>query len=175
MIPQFFHIMNTNEPDRHQEASDEQLLEEHAAHPERFRTVTENPKEAAGRKKCPMHLLSPSAMRATADALGHGKDKYGPRNYRAAGINATTYVGAILRHITAWNDGEDLDLESGLSHVAHVSACCDILLDCMGTGMMTDDRSKMPAGLRNASFWKLLDAMPELSDAGRKEIRAGGI
>ena len=38
---------------------------------------------------------------------------------------------------------EDLD-ESGLSHIAHVSACCDILLDCMATGMMNDDRSKKP-------------------------------
>lgn len=28
--------------------------------------MTENPKEQAGRKKCPMHLLSPSAMRETA-------------------------------------------------------------------------------------------------------------
>ena len=104
---------------------------------------TENPKEQAGRQKCPMHLLSPSAMRETANALGHGAAKYQPRNYRGAGINATTYVGALLRHIVAWNDGEDLDPESGLSHIAHASACCDILLDCMATGMMNDDRSKL--------------------------------
>ena len=122
------------------------------AHPARYefkedgsieRVPDENPKEAAGRRKCPMHLLSPSAMRETANALGVGAAKYGPRNYRKAGINATTYVGAMLRHIVAWNDGEDLD-ESGLSHIAHVSACCDILLDCMATGMMNDDRSKKP-------------------------------
>lgn len=106
--------------------------------------ATPNPKEAAGRAKCPMHLLSPTAMRETANALGSGAAKYGPRNYRAAGVNATTYVAAILRHITAWNDGEDNDPESGLSHIAHVSACCDILLDCAATGMLNDDRSKHP-------------------------------
>ena len=109
-----------------------------------------NPKEAAGRAKCPMHLLSPSAMRETANALGHGAEKYGPRNYRLAGVNATTYVGAILRHLTAWNDGEDLDPESGLSHIAHVSACCDILLDGMATQMLNDDRSKLPTTPSNA-------------------------
>ena len=111
---------------------------------------TPNPKEAAGRAKCPMHLLSPSAMRETANALGSGAAKYGPRNYRVAGVNATTYVAAILRHITAWNDGEDNDPESGLSHVAHVSACCDILLDCAETGMLNDDRSKLPTTQSNA-------------------------
>lgn len=105
---------------------------------------TENPKEQAGRMKPPMHLLSPSAMQATACALGHGAAKYQPRNYRMAGINATTYVGAILRHAAAWNDGEDLDPESGLSHVAHVAACCDIILDSLSCGMMNDDRSKKP-------------------------------
>ena len=106
--------------------------------------LVENPKESAGRKKCPMHLLSPSAMRETANALGHGAVKYKARNYRTAGVNATTYVGAILRHITAWNDGEDLDPESGLSHIAHVAACADILLDTMACGKMNDDRSKHP-------------------------------
>ncbi len=108
--------------------------------------MTENPKEAAGALKCPMQLLSPSAMRETAWALGYGafNKKYGPRNYRTAGVNATTYVGAIMRHLSAWNDGEDLDPESGLSHIAHVSACCDILLDTMACGMMNDDRSKKP-------------------------------
>lgn len=106
--------------------------------------LTENPKESAGRKKCPMHLLSPSAMRETANALGHGATKYKARNYRTAGVNATTYVGAILRHLSAWNDGEDLDPESGLSHIAHVAACADILLDTMACGMMNDDRSKRP-------------------------------
>lgn len=109
------------------------------------RLSAENPKEAQGRKKCPMHLLSPSAMRETANALGSGAAKYGARNYRTAGVNATTYVAAILRHVTAWNDGEDLDPESGLSHIAHAAACCDILLDCAATGMLRDDRSKKPA------------------------------
>lgn len=121
---------------------------------------TENPKEQAGRQKCPMHLLSPSAMRETANALGSGARKYGARNYRTSGINATTYVGAILRHITAWNDGEDNDPESGLSHIAHASACADILLDCMATGMMNDDRSKKPPRTN-----------PAYTDAPREEIR----
>lgn len=90
-------------------------------------------------------------MSETAWALGYGafSKKYGPRNYRTAGVNATTYVGAIMRHLSSWNDGEDLDPESGLSHIAHVSACCDILLDTMACGMMKDDRSKKPLMTRD--------------------------
>jgi hypothetical protein len=81
-------------------------------------------------------------MTETAKVLQHGADKYGARNYRDTKINATTYVSAIMRHLLAWNDGEDLDPESGLSHIAHVAACCDILLDTAACGMLTDDRSK---------------------------------
>ena len=131
--------------DPYHEHEDRELLKEHAAHPERFRAVkTENPKEEAGRKKCPLQLLPPAAMRETANALGHGAEKYSQWNFRGAGINATTYIGACYRHLSAWADGEDLDPESGLSHIAHISACCAILLDCMHTRMMNDDRSKVP-------------------------------
>jgi hypothetical protein len=104
--------------------------------------MTENPKEAAGKVKAQLHLLSPSAMTETAKVLQHGANKYGARNYRDTKVNATTYVSAIMRHLLAWNDGEDLDPESGLSHIAHVAACCDILLDTAACGMLTDDRSK---------------------------------
>ena len=119
--------------------------------------MTENPKEAAGRIKAQLHLLSPSAMTEIAKVLQHGAEKYGARNYRDTKINATTYVSAIMRHLLAWNDGEDLDPESGLSHIAHVAACCDILLDTAACGMLTDDRSKkVPKKLSSEEIRKKL-------------------
>ena len=101
----------------------------------------ENPKEANGRAKCPMHLLPPVFMRQTAEALAHGASRYGAFNWRRAGINATTYVAAIMRHLTAWQDGEDNDPDSGLSHIAHIAANAAIVLDAANVGMMNDDRA----------------------------------
>ena len=102
----------------------------------------DNPKEQAGQAKCPMHLLPPEALRQVAEVLKHGADKYGAWNWREAGINASTYIAAINRHLSAWQDGEDLDPESGESHIAHVAACCAILMDAGGIGMVNDDRSR---------------------------------
>lgn len=106
--------------------------------------MIENPKEAAGRAKCPLHLVPPVAMSATAYALEHGAEKYQKFNWRAAGINTTTYIAAALRHLTAYADGEDNDPSSGLSHIAHVMAGMAILLDAQACGMATDDRNKLP-------------------------------
>lgn len=109
---------------------------------------TDNPKEAEGAKKCPMHLLPTAFTTQTAYALQHGAHKSGPNktgygewNWRDAGIHATTYIGAIMRHLAAWQDGEDID-ESGYSHIAHIAASCAIILDAQKVGMLVDDRKK---------------------------------
>lgn len=104
----------------------------------------ENPKESAGRQKCPLHLLPAAALRETALVHKHGLEKYGEANWLHAGVNASTYIAAMMRHTLAWAEGEDLDPESGLSHLAHIAACCNILLDTQSCGMMNDDRTRRP-------------------------------
>lgn len=131
---------------KHPMLSDEGIKEryDHIRANSAWGRAAENPKEHAGRQKCPMHLLPPAAMRETANAMGLGATKYGRWNFRETRINASTYIGALYRHVSAWQDGEDIDPESGLSHIAHASACCAILLDSMARGTMNDDRSKVP-------------------------------
>jgi hypothetical protein len=88
-----------------------------------------DPKAEAGSDKCPMHLLPPAALAQTAWVHGLGADKYGEWNWRETGIKFDTYVGAILRHLMLAHGGEWLDSESGLPHIAHIAASCNILLD----------------------------------------------
>lgn len=38
------------------------------------------------------------------------------------------YSEALLRHMTAWQSGEERDSESGMLHVAHMGACAAILI-----------------------------------------------
>jgi len=103
-----------------------------------------DPKGAAGALKTPLSLIPPYAMEQTAWAHKLGSHKYGPYNWRKTGVCASTYVNAILRHLNAWRDGENLDPESGISHLAHVACSCNILLDADYCNTLQDDRSVKP-------------------------------
>lgn len=99
-----------------------------------------DPKGEAGKLKCPLHLLPPSALSQTAWVMALGAKKYGPWNWRENKVEAMTYVGAIMRHMSAWSSGEDTDPESGQSHLAHISAGCNILMDAAHVGNLIDNR-----------------------------------
>lgn len=105
-----------------------------------------DPKGEAGSKKAPMWLIPPAAMEEVAWVHRLGSEKYGPFNWRKTGVCATTYVSAIMRHLNAWRDGEDLDPESGFSHIAHIATSCNILIDAARCGTLQDDRNKVPGG-----------------------------
>jgi hypothetical protein len=103
---------------------------------------TNDPKGEAGSRKTPLGLIPAPAMEQTALVHKLGAEKYGAYNWRKTGVCASTYVHAILRHLNAWRDGEDNDRESGLSHIAHIGASCNILLDAAACGRLEDDREK---------------------------------
>jgi len=107
-------------------------------------TNPNDPKGAAGALKTPLGLIPPYAMEQTAWVHKLGSDKYGPYNWRKTGVCASTYVNAILRHLNAWRDGENLDPESGISHLAHVACSCNILMDADYCGTLQDDRNVTP-------------------------------
>jgi hypothetical protein len=48
-----------------------------------------------------------------------------------------------MRHLHAFNDGEDKDPESGLSHLAHLGCCVMFLLEFEKTHKELDDRFKL--------------------------------
>jgi hypothetical protein len=83
-------------------------------------------------------------------AFLHGALKYGRANWRATGVKASTYLGAHDRHMKAYAEGEDLDDESRISHLAHARACLAILIDAKAAGVLVDDRNFLGAGYRPA-------------------------
>ncbi len=76
-----------------------------------------------------------------AKALMHGEKKYGRYNYRN-GMDWHRLIAASLRHITAFNEGENTDPESGLSHLGHASACLAFLIVYQANGLGKDTRRK---------------------------------
>jgi len=91
--------------------------------------------------KLPLHLLSTEAMNQTAAVLAFGAQKYAEHNWRN-GFTWSRPLAAAMRHITAFNAGEDCDPESGLSHLALAACCIMFLLEFEKTHPHLDDRYK---------------------------------
>jgi hypothetical protein len=72
------------------------------------------------KNKPPLHFLPRDGLVATAQAMEFGAKKYDAWSYRK-GIPFCDLIGGALRHINAWKEREDLDDESGLSHLAHAA------------------------------------------------------
>lgn len=105
----------------------------------------QNPKHIQAMKdgKAPLEFLVSTMDPLDAAVHKHGADKYGKLNWRLDKITATTYVGAMRRHLNAWAEGEDLDPESGKPHLTHLRACCAVVLDAAMHGTLIDNRLDM--------------------------------
>jgi len=99
-----------------------------------------NPKDFVGSDKLPVHLFPTTAKYYGCLGLLEGMLKYGRSNWRVAGVRASIYYDALNRHMDKWVEGENIDNESGLPHLAHAIACIAILIDATEKGNMNDDR-----------------------------------
>jgi hypothetical protein len=99
--------------------------------------------EAGGVKfdmgKPQLSLLPASALNEIALVLAYGAEKYGRDNWRN-GMDWTRLIDASLRHLHAFNNGEDLDPESGISHVAHAACSLMFLLEYLEAHPDFDNR-----------------------------------
>jgi hypothetical protein len=89
--------------------------------------------------KLPLALVPPALMPAVALVMEYGTRKYGLNDWRDGG-DYTDYISAALRHIFAFNEGRDLDEESGIHHLAHAAANLGMLLQWIGENRGNDDR-----------------------------------
>jgi hypothetical protein len=99
-----------------------------------------NPKDACGIKKVPFSTVSMPVMAEVGLAMLEGALKYGRHNYRVVGVRASVYFDALMRHMGAWWEGEDIDPDSGLSHVTKAIATLVVLRDSMIRNKLCDDR-----------------------------------
>jgi hypothetical protein len=100
-----------------------------------------NPKDAIGKLKPSIADIPATALveASIVHALGH--KKYGYYNWRTVPkVQAMVYLNAAMRHLISFIDGESTDPESRVTHLAHVIACCNILIDAEHCGNLHDDR-----------------------------------
>lgn len=106
---------------------------------EETKCVNEGTKHDGG--KIPVELLPTQALEEIAKVLDFGQRKYDRFNW-AKGFKWSRLIGAAMRHLFAWQRGEDLDPESGLSHLAHLGCCVLFLLQHQLSSLGEDDRYK---------------------------------
>jgi hypothetical protein len=91
--------------------------------------------------KVDLSLVPLPAIEAMGRALMFGAAKYGRYNY-TLGFETHRLIAACLRHLGAWQEGEDLDPESGLSHLDHAITCLAMLVHCQKLKTAKDTRRK---------------------------------
>lgn len=109
-----------------------------------------NPKTLMGAKKPDLSVVPPVGILHLATAMMNGADKYGPFNWREQNISTRPYYAAALRHLFAYLDGEQFSADTvaagkPVHHLAHVMACCAILLDAESCDQLNDNRPKSGA------------------------------
>jgi Domain of unknown function (DUF5664) len=70
-----------------------------------------------------MHLIPAEVVQELAAVLTRGAQKYGARNWEQ-GLTYSSTFDSLQRHLWAWWNGQDVDDESGLSHLTH--ALCNV-------------------------------------------------
>jgi hypothetical protein len=99
-------------------------------HPQNKVRDTSSPGKKTDAGKLRWHLLPFDAVREVVKVLdlnAKPAGKYEERNWEK-GIAYSRLYGAAMRHLTTWfQDREDKDSESELSHLAH-AACCILFL-----------------------------------------------
>ena len=73
--------------------------------------------------KAKLYLLPPKSILEVGKVLTYGAGKYDAENWRKVDDLQNRYTSAALRHIFAHMDGEEVDEETGLSHLAHAMCC----------------------------------------------------
>lgn len=95
-------------------------------------------REASGRKddgfgtpsqKARFDLLPPLSELEEAWVLTHGAIHYGPNNWKLVEDHVARYAGALRRHFNLYMQGQFLDPDTNLAHLAHIKACCDFLME----------------------------------------------
>ncbi len=86
-------------------------------------------------------LIPKEALWEMGLALTYGGKKYGRYNYRA-GLHITRQLAAAMRHLSQFIDGENLDSESGHSHLGHALASIAMATYTLQNKPEFDDRYK---------------------------------
>jgi hypothetical protein len=89
--------------------------------------------------KCKWSLVDFKSLEPMVKVLEYGTEKYSRDNWKK-GLPVTEICESLMRHLYAFLDGENIDPESGMSHIGHIQ-CNAMFLAHMIDKEGFDDRS----------------------------------
>jgi hypothetical protein len=111
----------------------------------RMEAITDAKKNDDGKSR--VDLVDPEFITEIGYILRMGAEKYEEFNW-IKGMAWSRPTAALFRHLGAWQRGEELDPESGFSHLAHVAANVMFLMNYQRNNIGRDDR-----GFKNQKSW----------------------
>lgn len=78
--------------------------------------------------KSQLSIVPSALIESVSRVMMYGTGKYNRDNWRK-GLSYNETLDSCLRHLMAWKDGEDLDSESSLNHLAHAACNLGFLLE----------------------------------------------
>ena len=84
-------------------------------------------------------LVPPEMLEGAVAVLTFGANKYGSRNWEK-GMRWGRVFAALMRHLWKWWRRENLDPETGMSHLWHAACCIAFLMAYEARGIGEDDR-----------------------------------
>lgn len=113
-------------------------------HEENIKKMQKAEAVKSDKDKTRMDLLPPKALEGIAKIFTFGAKKYNDYNYKnGKGLDWSRPYAAMIRHLNAWNDGEDNDPETGQSHLYHAGCCIMMLIDLVDSRKGKDTRFKI--------------------------------
>lgn len=113
-----------------------------------------NPKRQYGVSSVPLNMWSPLASAYGALGLYNGGLKYGKANFTNTPVEASIYIAAAFRHLSAWAAGQEDDPVDGVPNLGGVLANIAILLEARAAGTLIDDRLLMSGYLKEIEMLK---------------------
>ena len=103
------------------------------------RTVNQATGGEKGQKLARFDLVPVLPLTQLAEHYGRGAEKYADRNWER-GTDWSLNYAALLRHVTEWWSGENVDSETGSHHLVAVAWHAFALLEFAQTHPELDDR-----------------------------------
>ena len=120
-------------------------------------------------EKPKMNLLPPKAMVEISKVLTFGAAKYDAENWRKLDDLQNRYTAGALRHIFAHMDGEELDPETNLSHLAHAMCCLLFKLEIELEERLKKEEPRETDGSEHSTRNRFAESNGKLNEADYKE------